>query len=316
MKLWLYIVKRALATERKRDIGQIFFKDNVQKILKDITRFDDRIFAQKQVPFLRSPKFVFMTDQQLKMAKKSAYSRVKARLQMPPVMEPDNSEAEVICRDEEIVGYTKFKVMFIDITPGYMNRNRLMSVREVDGTLRYPTHAERSRLNHIFYPQNKRSIEEPKLFEEKNLLRLLKKGEYLYVLNRACIQFEPDDPRYVNVTSQVYNFINEKNDFDLLRSTRYFGPMSLYLAYNDNIDDLLVDMLNRNFLEDAVRLIKLNNICQGLDSEDTSSEMDENDEDKNIAIVKRYSENNSRKQYNIDLALQKYERKHAKKVES
>lgn len=285
------ISKRALST----DIGQVFFNQNVQKLLKDITRYDEKkIFAQRVVPRLKSPKLMFMTDQQLKKAKEDAYELVKARLQMPPVLTPDLSEPKVLARDEELSGLTKFKIMFIDIGPGYSNRKRLMSVREPDGTLRFPNHEERSRLNHIFFSDKSKSIDCPKLFEEKNLIKLLDRKEYVYALNRACVQFEPDDPRYVRVTSQVYNYIDRKNDFDKLRSTRHFGPMSLYLAHTKNADNLILEMLAKKLIEDAYKLVKIYNTCHNIDF----------DSDDHIAILRNYADNHSSKKYNIDLALQ------------
>lgn len=252
-----------MASTIRRPISQIFINKNVQKLLLDITRFDEgKLFARAPVKKLKSPKLVFMSDEQLKKAKEESYELVKARLQMPPVMEPDTSQPEVISKDEELVGYTKFKVMFVDITPGYTNRTRLMSVRETDGTLRYPTHEERSRLNHIYYPDEHRSIDEPQLFQEENLQKLLRRREYIYILNRACIQFEPDDKRYVNVTSQVYDYIDDVRDYDMLRSTRHFGPMALYLVYNKRYERLMDDMIAKKYTEDAKKLEKLVEICE------------------------------------------------------
>lgn len=262
-----HIVKRSLSTQ-KPDIGQIFIRENVQKLLIDVTRFDEsKIFATRLVPELKTPKLVFMTDEQLKKAKEDAYSQVKARLQMPPVMAANTSKPQVLSRDKDVVGYTKFKIMFIDISPGNSDRNRLMSVRESDGTLRYPNHQERSRLNHMFYPNECRPIDTPKLFEDKNLLDLLKRKEYLFVLNRACVQFEPDDPRYVAVTSKVYTYVDEKRDYDMLRSTRHFGPMCLFLAYNNRVDSIIREMLSKGFKEDAEKMTELCNICQNIEEE-------------------------------------------------
>lgn len=258
------IFRRGLSTQAN-DIGQIFVQEHVQKLLKDITRFEEKtIFARRVVPSLKSPKLMFLTDVELEKSRQDAYENAKGRLQMPPVMAADTSEPKVLAKDKDIVGYSKFKVMFIDISPGISNRNRLMSVRETDGTLREPSHIERSRLNHMFFPQKERTIDMPKMFEGEHLKRLLKKKEYLFVLNRACIQFEPDDPRYVDVTSQVYTHIDDKGDYDLLRSTRHFGPMSLYLAYNKRADDLIIEMLSKNLVEDAAKLVKIYNTCHNI----------------------------------------------------
>lgn len=41
------------------------------------------------------------------------------------------------------------------------------------------------------------------------LQRLLKEGEYVYVLERACVQFEPDDPKFIEVNNNYWlNYIN------------------------------------------------------------------------------------------------------------
>lgn len=291
------IIKRTLTTDRV-SISNVFFQDRIQKLLKDITRFEEsKVFGRRVVRRLKTPKFVFMTDAQLQKAKEAAYDNARAILQMPPVMEPNMDTPAVLSRDEEIVGYTKCKIMFVDITPGYTDRTRLMSVREPDGTLRFPTHEERSRLNHMFYPVESRSIDPPKMFEEKHLLDLLRRKQYMYVLNRACIQFEPDDPRYVDLTSKVYNHIDDKQDYNELRSTRHFGPMSLYLAYNKRADDLIIEMLSKGFTEDAAKLVKIYNTCHKIDYDD------ENEDD--LTLIKNYAKNNPAKSHNIELALQK-----------
>lgn len=278
-------------------IGQVFIKQEVQTMLKDITRFqEEKIFSRRLVSRLKTPRMMFMTDEDLRVAKERAYKAARARLQMPPVMEADNSEPEILAKDEEIVGYQKFKICFVDISPGFTNRSRLMSIRERDGTLRYPTHAERSRLNHIFYPQDDITIEPPKLFEEQNMVKLLQQGRYIYLLDRACIQFEPDDPRYIDVTSRVYNYIDSRNDFDKLRSTRHFGPMSLYYAYNRQIDNLILEMLSKNLIEDAAKLVKIFNLCYNIESSPEGTD--------DLEILKDYVENYSVAKYNLDLALQ------------
>lgn len=247
------------------DIGKVFMKQNVQNLLTDITRYKpERIFRRRQVRSLKSPKLMFMSDEQLEKAKEEAYEHAKARIQMPPVMSANTAEPAVLAYDEEIVGYTKFRIMFIDISPGSSDRDRLMSVRERDGTLREPTHEERSRLNHIFYPGEGRSIDTPKMFEEKRLMDLCRRKEYKFILDRACIQFEPDDPRYVAVTTKVYDYIDKVGDYDLLRSTRHFGPMTLHLARNKKTEGLTNDMLSRKLVDDAVKLVQIGYECHGV----------------------------------------------------
>lgn len=243
---------------RRPDIGQLFMRDDVRRILEEMTEFDEKVlFSRRAVKALKSPKMIFMTDSQLEKARISAYAGIRAKTQMPPVMTPVPDKTEVISKDEEIAGCSRNKVVFIDIGPGYSRRDRLISVRELDGTLRFPYHDERTRLHYMFFPDNDRSLDTPKLFDPERFDNLLKERKYEFILSRACIQFEPDDPRYSNVTGKVFDYINECSDFNALRSTRFFGPMVMYLIYNKKIDNLVTEMHSRNLTLDLERVEKL-----------------------------------------------------------
>jgi small subunit ribosomal protein S22 len=80
---------------------------------------------------------------------------------------------------------------------------------------------------------------------------------YMILLNKACLRFEPDDPEFIRITHRCYQFINEAGDHDTLHSTRFFGPMTFYLAWYKKIDNLLAYMLNKSRLEDCADAIRL-----------------------------------------------------------
>jgi len=71
------------------------------------------------------------------------------------------------------------------------------------------------------------------------------------------VQFEPDDPDYQAVTREVYEYINREKHFDILRSTRHFGPMVFHLVWTSNIDNLLCEMIETSRIKDAALLIRL-----------------------------------------------------------
>lgn len=85
----------------------------------------------------------------------------------------------------------------------------------------------------------------------------MKNQDYLFVLERACIQFEPDDPNYIRVTQRTYDVINDNNHFGVLQSTRHFGPMSFYYALAKKIDNLLLDMIQRELISNGAQLVEL-----------------------------------------------------------
>ena len=118
-----------------------------------------------------------------------------------------------------------------------------MYVREPNGVLREGTLDENSRMNTIFFPLEGRKYYVPKMFSSPYLDSLFDREEYEYVLDRACIQFEPDDPLYIEIVQKTYKHINGEKKFDKLRSTRHFGGLGFYLCWWNEIDNLLMDQL-------------------------------------------------------------------------
>jgi small subunit ribosomal protein S22 len=76
-------------------------------------------------------------------------------------------------------------------------------------------------------------------------------------LDKACIQFEPDDPEFIRVAHRTYEYINEQYDFETLKATRFYGHMVFYLAYYKKIDNLLLHSLKKEDLKECRKLIEL-----------------------------------------------------------
>lgn len=88
----------------------------------------------------------------------------------------------------------------------------------------------------------------------------LGREEYEFILDRACVQFEPNDPNYIRVTRTTYDYINQNGHFSTLRSSRHFGPMALHLVLSKSADDLLVYFLKKKEIEAAADLVRLHHI--------------------------------------------------------
>jgi small subunit ribosomal protein S22 len=101
-------------------------------------------------------------------------------------------------------------------------------------------------MNQIYFPRDGKDFDVPKMFSSPEVLRQLlsraseQDNTYEFVLDRACLQFEPDDPLFVDVCEAVYDEINEKRRFDFLKSTRHYGPFVFYLARTRKMDNLLL----------------------------------------------------------------------------
>lgn len=71
------------------------------------------------------------------------------------------------------------------------------------------------------------------------------------------MQFEADDLNYQAVAREVYEHVNLEKQFDVLRSTRHFGPMVFHLVWTSNIENLLCELIETRRIEDAVLLVRL-----------------------------------------------------------
>lgn len=91
----------------------------------------------------------------------------------------------------------------------------------------------------------------------------LAREEYEFILDRACAQFEPDDPNYIRVTRKTYNYIDEKGHYSVLRSTRHLGPMVLHFVLSKRMDDLLFHFISTKDINAAVDLVRLFHAVEG-----------------------------------------------------
>lgn len=235
----------------------MFIREDVQKLLKSMTRLDlDRIFRKRSVKD-NTVEYKFMTDDQLRQEVMQSIGKAEKMLQMPPVVDVMQENLKILSKDGALKGFSQEKMVFTDITFGLKNSKRTIVERLPDGTLQEAAYETRKRLNQIYFPQKGRNVRTPKMFEPANLKKIMEVKEYEFVLDRACVQFEPYEKSYHDLTATVYLHVNENKAFDLLRSTRHFGPMSFFLAWHRMVDDLLLDMIKRDYLRNGVELITL-----------------------------------------------------------
>lgn len=263
LRCWINQVQRRTNAGKvlNADPGQIFIRKDVQDLLTNITGFDlSKIFRQKKNKNMDRIVYKFLTDKQLKEEQEKTIERGRSKLQMAPVLAEAKENVEVIERDEMLSGFSNSKHLFIDISLGIPIRDRMILAREVDGTLRTANLDEQRRMRQIYFPVVGREIIMPKMFEEENLERILEKSEYEFILDRACVQFEPDETDYIRVTHRTYEHIDQTGSYDILRSTRHFGPMAFYFAWFKKIDRLLNDMIRRDLIDDAISLLQLYSI--------------------------------------------------------
>lgn len=246
----------------EQDPAPKFFTPNVQNLLKRLTRPDfTKVFRKRNnqgLHALKTPKYKFLTKEELELEIAKANEKADVLLQIPPVLKIHKPIDEVLSRDPALIGYDTSKYLFTDITFGIANEERIIIERDTDGTLRSCDHDIRKKLNQVYFPITGRKIREPHMFsDEEKFHNLLDRGEYEFVLDRACIQYEPDEPIFQKITSITYQHVDNNKCYNTLRSTRHFGSMTFYLTWHQSIDNLMLEIIQSGFIREAVLLAAL-----------------------------------------------------------
>ena len=69
-------------------------------------------------------------------------------------------------------------------------------------------------------------------------------------------QFEPDHPNYIETAQYVYDFIDTMGHYEVLHSTRHYGPMVFYLVWERKADNLIIHYLKKLQLAEACKVRK------------------------------------------------------------
>ncbi|RVE44437.1 hypothetical protein evm_010914 [Chilo suppressalis] len=314
----------------KEDPAPKFFSRNVQVLLKRLTRPDfAKVFRKRTSSgrdVLPTPIYKFLTNEALEAELAKANKKADRLLQMPPVVKIQQPINEILSEDPALIGYDTAKYLFTDITFGIANEHRLIVERDPDGTLRSCDHDVRKRLNQTYFPLNGRKLREPVMFtDEERFNTLLEQQEYEFVLDRACLQYEPDEPTYQKITSITYQHIDMNKNFEKLRSTRHFGPMAFYITWHQNMDNLMLELLQTSAVREAVLLTALRHEIHGdvaegdnakilaheilptpiqLTKPDRLTEEDIQLDNKCVSCIEKYIVSNSMMKSQQELALQ------------
>nr|CAD7592711.1 unnamed protein product [Timema genevievae] len=299
----LRYVSSSTKPDDDRDPAPSFFNQDVQQLLKKLTRIDlKKVYRKKkEEQSLESPEYKFLTDEQLNKLLKEFEDKANEKLQMPPVVKMRKDEQKVLDIEPALQGYSDAKFVFTDITYGLSNKERLVVVRDPDGTLREASMQEHCRISQLYVPMLGRQLTPPPMFQEEYLKLLMEQGEYEFLLDRACVQFEPDDPEYHRVTQATYDHIDNCCKYETLRSTRHFGPFAFYLAWHKQIDNLVLESIHTDRLDEAVALIQLYHI---LNPESKSASVAYSGQQ--VQFVQAYVESDANKKSMLELALQTF----------
>ncbi|XP_077205068.1 small ribosomal subunit protein mS22 [Paroedura picta] len=281
-----------------------FMDERVQSLLYQMTGLNLQKVFKPIKKELEPPKYKLMTKLQLEEAMRNAVEKARERLEMPPVLSEREPVNDVLSEDKILDGAEPYKYVFTDITYDTLHRERFIVVRETNGVLRKASWEERDRMIQIFFPREGREITAPPVFKDENLMEVFRQDRHEELLDRCLIQFEPDSPDYIRIHHRTYEDIDKHVKYDHLRSTRHFGGMVWYLVNMKRTDGLLIDLIQRDLLDDATSLITLYHMlypdCQ------SAREAQEHDL-KGLDLIKAFVKTEVQRAGYIELALQVYQ---------
>ncbi|XP_065604050.1 small ribosomal subunit protein mS22 [Cyrtonyx montezumae] len=307
--LWAWRVQRALGQDagsagEQKDAKPAFTDEAVQDLLYKMTGLNLQKVFRPVRQELKPPKYRLLTEAQLHEATRKAVEEAKERLRMVPVLDEREPIDDVLADDKVLDGAEIGKYVFTDITYAVPHRERFIVVREPNGVLRKATWEERDRMIQIFFPKEGRRVIPPVLFKDEHLGTVFQQDRHEDILNMCIAQFEPDSADYIRVHHRTYDDIEKHAKYDLLRSTRHFGGMVWYLVNRKKTDGLLIDMINRDLLDDATSLITLYHM---LHPECQSAKEAKEGKLHGIDLIKVFVKTESQKEGYIQLALQAYQ---------
>ncbi|XP_030634643.1 small ribosomal subunit protein mS22 [Chanos chanos] len=287
------------------DVSKAQFTDaEVQDILTRITGLDlEKVFRPMKQE-LKPPNYKLMTDAQLEEAVRKAKEQAQKLLEMPPVLPERKPVDEILSEDKILEGMDTAKYVFTDITFNIPHRERFIVVREPTGSLRKATWEERDRIIQVYFPREGRKLTAPPIFKEENLKVAFQQNKHEDVLNHCLVQFEPDSAEFKKVHELTYEDIEKHGKYDILRSTRFFGGLTWHLVNARRVDGLLVDMLQRDLVQDAVCLVRLFNLVH---PQSDSAQQAQSRQATGLDLLKIYAGAESQRAGFIELALQMYE---------
>ncbi|XP_056330101.1 28S ribosomal protein S22, mitochondrial [Danio aesculapii] len=281
-----------------------FTDKEVQDILTKITGLNlDKVF-RPLIQQLTPPKYKLLTDTELEEAVHKAEEQAKHLLEMPPILPERKPIDDVLAEDQMLEGMDTAKYVFTDINFNIPHRERFIVVREPSGTLRKASWNERDRIIQIYFPKEGRKVTAPPVFKEENLRVVFEQERHEDVLNHCVVQFEPDSAEFNKVFILTYEDIEKHGKYDLLRSTRFFGGLAWHMVNERRIDGLLVDMLQRDLMQDAVKLVRLFNLVH---PQSESAQHAQGQQAADLDLLKIYAQYESSRAGFIELAVQTYE---------
>jgi len=280
--------------------SEFFFNENIQQLLHRMTGRDyDKIFRSRKLgQKLEPPRYELLTEEEINELNVEVELKARQKLQMPPLLQDREPINNILSVNPEIQGFDTSKYVFTDITFGLPNRKRKVVVRDPEGVLKEASWEEKQRMCQIYFPIPGRKLKTPKMFEDEHLQSCLSRGEYEFVLDRACSQFEPDDPEYIRVSRKTYDHVNNTQEYAALRSTRHFGPMVLHFVLGKQMDNLLAHLITRKDIAASADLIRVFHAVH----QDTSSV----DPITDMELIENYINKYALKKPSLELALETY----------
>lgn len=107
-----------------RDPAEVFFREDVQDLLQQITGRDfEKVFRNRKLgQRLQPPKYDLLTQAEVEKMMAVTEEKLKLKLKMPPLLNEREEVNNILACNPEIQGFDTAKYVFIDISQGVQEK--------------------------------------------------------------------------------------------------------------------------------------------------------------------------------------------------
>lgn len=207
----------------------------------------ENILQKKTVRRQYSAKVRLMTTEQIMNRHDKVFKEAKTHYLSPPDYYEKPKIDEILSQDFEIEGHDSQEHIFVDISEKKLSkqeelfmtslntedlhRDRFVTVRQPDGTLRLANWEERNRSLRVFYSDVREEFETSrKVFPVPPILVVnseafnqnLDQEWYVQLLDMGNIQYELDSSEWIALKNQVFKQVVNRYQIDRFYSKKYY----------------------------------------------------------------------------------------------
>ncbi|MEN2499949.1 MAG: 28S ribosomal protein S22, mitochondrial, partial [Marteilia pararefringens] len=243
-------------TNKQLRVERLFLSRPIQDILIEKFIVRNKSIEAKKRWHAVDPKIALLTDNEVKELERRQNSEIfVSTCKLSPFRFPKVCETKIIQKDPELNNWFSrvkcdHKFALVDLSKNQPPFKRKCFIREMNGELRTTGLDEKYKLLNIFYPRDEYVYKFPilpKYLAHNELLdKMLHKKSYEYLLDSLVYFLRPEQERFCQLLSKIYDVIIDRQDYGCIEHSRHFGSFIFYSIVTKKYAEFIMSLANRN----------------------------------------------------------------------